>query len=124
MTAAIRVYDNTPDNRLIFDSSRATIPTFFTQKRFRRSDLTPVNIGGNTYGRINVPGLDPAIHFCLSMQATNSDVNASIQQIQYQSNPDIYSGYLMVYWAVYASMSFWEQYYPDFEYFVNILELH
>ena len=123
MTAAIRVYDNTPENTLIFDSSRATIPTFFAQKKFKRADLTPVNIGGNTYGRLNVPGLDSAVHYCLSIQATNSDVNTSIQQIQYQSNPDIYSGYFLVHWGVYSVMSFWDKYYPSFDYFVNILEI-
>ena len=57
MTASIRVYEDAVGNKLVFDSSKATIPTFYTKKVFKLSDIEVIGSGFDRYGKVAVSGL-------------------------------------------------------------------
>lgn len=124
MVAAIRVYADTADNKLLFDSSKATIPTLFAKKTFKLSDITPVGTGYDQVGRINVAGLDPTKHFSLSIQTDNSELNSSLHTRGAQTHPNIHSGYFIITYEMYIALKWFNTYYPNAVYFVNLLELN
>lgn len=72
MTASIKIYADDVENTLLFDSSRATIPTLFARVNFSSADLVAFPSGPEIHGqRLAVAGIDTTKHFCLKMYGTN-----------------------------------------------------
>ncbi len=124
MVASIKVYDDDANNTLLFDSSRATIPTFYTKKEFSLAEIQVVGTGYNQYGRVNVAGLTPALHFCFSVQSANSVLNNDLPAMTSLIYPSIEAGYLKIYYDLLIIMRLVDDKYPNVKYFVDILEFH
>ena len=119
----IRVYANNSSNTLLFDSSRATIPTLFVNKTFTLSQVTVVGSGSSAYGKVSVTGLDPTKHFSFSLQAQNTTLNEEIA-FRITSNVIIRSGYFELPYEMLTNMQWLNTYYPNYVYFIIALEIH
>ena len=119
----IRVYANNSSNTLLFDSSRATIPTLFVKKTFTLAQVTIVGSGFSSYGKVSVAGLDPTKHFCFFMQSQDAAFNEDIAS-RGTNKINIRSGYFEIPYAVLTDMLWLNTYYPNASYFVIALEIN
>lgn len=78
MTAGIKVYADDATNRLLFDSSVATIPTLFKTIKFTLNDIQVKGSGFSSYGYIPLAGLDPLIHMAFATTGYDDEMTETI----------------------------------------------
>ena len=126
MTASIKIYADNIANTLLFDSSRATIPTLFRKHQFTYSDIVAVGSGSTVSGKLYIAGLRKDVHILLPTYSDHLTVSNYIKNYTATSNfGQVEDGVVNIPSGMYSYLiNSLKPAYPNAKYFFRVLEIH